>query len=149
MQVIENFERFSITQLSALNRLRFGKPVGFLVSSVGQVAFPGRTLSDAAKYMYVVSVADHFGMSAHAQFPLQNNKTLCPDCLCPMTTRPAITFVTFLTSAGFRLGREPYNEIISLRDEVPQPRFTFLKFQTENPLKYSYFLDIISRLWKI
>ena len=48
MQVIENFKRFSIPLLGALNRLRFGKPFGFLVSSVGQVAFPGRTLSDAA-----------------------------------------------------------------------------------------------------
>jgi hypothetical protein len=49
MQVIESLKRFSIALLGALNRLRFGKPVGFLVLSVGKVAFPGRTLSDAAK----------------------------------------------------------------------------------------------------
>ena len=68
MQVIESLKRFSIALLGALNRLRFGKPVGFLVSSVGQVAFPGRTLSDAANYLYVVLVAGHFGMSANAPF---------------------------------------------------------------------------------
>jgi hypothetical protein len=60
MQVIEKLERFPIALLGTLNSLRFGKPVGFLVLSVGQVAFPGRTLSDAAKYLYVVLVAAHF-----------------------------------------------------------------------------------------
>jgi hypothetical protein len=74
MQVIESFKRFSIALLGALNGLRFGKPVGFLILSVGQVAFPGRTLSDAAKYMCVVSVAAHFGMPANAPCPFRITK---------------------------------------------------------------------------
>jgi len=42
MQVIEKFESFSIALLGEFNCLSFGKPVGFLVLSVGQVNFPGR-----------------------------------------------------------------------------------------------------------
>ena len=74
MQVIEKLESFSIALLGAFNCLRFGKPVGFLVFSVGQVAFPGRTLSDAAKYLYVVLVAGDFGMPAPAPFPIRITK---------------------------------------------------------------------------
>ena len=61
-----------------------------------------------------------------------------------------VTFVTFLTPVfdiRFSVfGHKPYNQIISLR---AQQRFAFLKFQTDNRLKYSYFLDIVFRLWKI
>ena len=76
MQVIEKLESFSITLLGAFNGLRFGKPAGFLVFSVGQVAFPGRILSDAAKYLYVVLVAGHFGMPAPAPFPIRITKPI-------------------------------------------------------------------------
>jgi len=39
------------------------------LSWLGQVAFPGRMLSDAANYLYVVLVAADFGMAT------------CPVCL--------------------------------------------------------------------
>ena len=68
MQVIEKLESFCIALLGSFNRLRFGEPGALRLLSVGQVAFPGRMLSDAANYLYVVLVAGHFGMSANAPF---------------------------------------------------------------------------------
>jgi hypothetical protein len=63
MQVIEKLESFCIALLGSFNRLRFGEPGALRLLSVGQVAFPGRMLSDAANYLYVVLVAAHFGMA--------------------------------------------------------------------------------------
>ena len=63
MQVIKKLESFCVTLLGSLNRLRLGEPSALRLLSVGQVAFPGRMLSDAAKYLYVVLVAARFGMA--------------------------------------------------------------------------------------
>lgn len=63
MQVIKKLESFCIALLGSFNRLRFGEPGALRLLSVGQVAFPGRMLSDAANYLYVVLVAAHFGMA--------------------------------------------------------------------------------------
>ena len=63
MQVIKKLESFCIALLGSFNRLRFGEPGALRLLSVGQVAFPGRMLSDAANYLYVVLVAARFGMA--------------------------------------------------------------------------------------
>jgi len=60
--------------LGPLNRLRFRKPIAWLLFSVGQVAFSGRMLSDAANYLYVVMLAGHFATPT-SPFLIQNNKT--------------------------------------------------------------------------
>jgi len=60
MQVVHNLEGFCITLLGKFNGSSFREPFTLLLS-VGQVAFPGRTLSDAANYLFVVLVADRFG----------------------------------------------------------------------------------------
>jgi hypothetical protein len=91
MQVIEKLEGFSIALFGAFNRLRFGKPVGFLILSVGQVAFPGRTLSDAAKYLYVVLVAGDFGMPATAPFPIRITKAVRAVGLAAQTPLPSLS----------------------------------------------------------
>jgi hypothetical protein len=61
MQVVQKLESFRVSLLRSFNRLRFGQPGALRLSWVGQVAFPGRMLSDAANYLYVVLVAGHFG----------------------------------------------------------------------------------------
>jgi hypothetical protein len=63
MQVVEKLESFRIALLGFFDRLRFGDPGALRMLSVVQVAFPGRMLSDAAKYLYVVLVAARFGMA--------------------------------------------------------------------------------------
>jgi hypothetical protein len=57
VEVIQKLESFCIPLLGFFYRLCFCKPIALLLSSVGQVAFSGRTLSDAAKYLYVVLLA--------------------------------------------------------------------------------------------
>jgi hypothetical protein len=63
VEVIQKLESFRIPLLGLIYRLRFRKPIALLLFSVGQVAFSGRTLSDAAKYLYVVLLAGHFDTS--------------------------------------------------------------------------------------
>jgi len=46
--VIKSLERFRVTLLGPLDRVGFVKLVALSLSWLGQVAFSGRTLSDAA-----------------------------------------------------------------------------------------------------
>ena len=97
MQVVEKLESFRIPLLGFFDRLRFGDPGALRMLSVGQVAFPGRMLSDAAKYLYVVLVAARFGMATCPFVAYQNNKTHCSSCLCKLPFLE-VTFVTAISA---------------------------------------------------
>ena len=76
MQVIKKLESFWVALLGSLNRLCFGEPSALRLLSVGQVAFSGRMLSDAAKYLYVVLVAARFGMATCPLLPTRITKPI-------------------------------------------------------------------------
>lgn len=54
MLIIESLERFCVSLLGSRDRLGFMKIVALSLCWVGQVAFSGRIVSDAANYLYVV-----------------------------------------------------------------------------------------------
>jgi hypothetical protein len=58
MPVVQGLKRIRVSQLGSINGLGFVKLfVSLSWLSVGQVAFSGRYLSDAANYLYVVWLA--------------------------------------------------------------------------------------------
>jgi hypothetical protein len=65
MQVVQNLKGFCVSLLGKFDGSSFREPF-ILLLSVGQVAFPGRTLSDAANYLFVVLVAVGFGTARRA-----------------------------------------------------------------------------------
>jgi hypothetical protein len=95
MQVVQKLESFRIPLLRSFNRLRFRQPGALRLSWVGQVAFPGRMLSDAANYLYVVLVAARFGMATCPVLPTRITK---PVALVHFASEvdPGVTFVTLV-----------------------------------------------------
>jgi len=75
MQVIKELERLRVALLGAINRFCFRLPRAMPWSWLGQVAFPGRIWSDAAKYVYVVLVAGSFPGCLDPSVFTQNNKS--------------------------------------------------------------------------